>query len=195
MLTPPWRVVSWASLFLLVSKSDTHPECILSIPIHHWCLVTDSVVPGHGKLDHLCPLALHLLDPRHFLLLNFFGRKRSYYLLERVARITIKLLGPCTNSDGFTQAELLKYSVKVIVCVNNKHEKFSLNLLLCIAVIHHTLSYYQQATEMGRTTMADRSAIAPLHSHCCLGSPGQQGFQMLVLSSPALFILYHIEAF
>lgn len=181
------------SLQYVTSADD--PECILSIPIHHWCLVADSVVPGHGKLDHLCPLALHLLDLGHFLLLNFFGRKRSYYLLERVARITIKLLGPCTNSDGFTQAELLKYSVKVIVCVNNKHEKFSLNLLLCIAVIHHTLSYYQQATEMGRTTMADLSAIAPLHSHCYLGSPGQQGFQMLLLSSPALFILYHIEAF
>ena len=74
-------------------------------------------------------------------------------------------------------------SVKVIVCVNNMHEKFSLNLLLCITVIHHPLSYYQQATEMDRTTMADRSTIAPLHSYCCLGSPGQQGFQMLVLSS------------
>ena len=34
-----------------------------------------------------------------------------------------------------------------------------------------------------RLVMADRSTIAPLHSHCCLGSSGQQGFQMSVLSS------------
>ena len=90
---------------------------------------------------------------------------------------------PCINSDGFTQAELLGLSVKVIVCIDNKHEKFSLNLLLYIAVIHHPLSYYQQASEIGRTTMADRSTIALLHSHCCLGSPGQQGSRMSVPSS------------
>ena len=88
-----------------------------------------------GKLDRLCPLALRSLDPGPFLLLNFFGRERSYDLLGRVTRIVIESRDPCTNSHGFTQAELLENSVKVIVCFDTEREKSSLNLLLCIAVI------------------------------------------------------------
>ena len=90
-----------------------------------------------GNFDSLCPLALRSNDPGHFFLLNFFSHKSSYYLRGRVKRIMIEPRDPYTNSNGFPQAELLEYSVKVIVCIDNKHEKFSLNLLLCIAFIHH----------------------------------------------------------
>ena len=83
------------------------------------------------------------------------SRKRSYDLFGRVTRNVIKPRDPCTNSHGFTQAELLEKSVKVIVCFEIEREKFSLNLL-CITVIRrlcHNISRPQRWVEQPRRTV------------------------------------------
>ena len=188
MLTPPWRVVSCACFTISAVKEFESGKLIGCSPWlrpQYTIGVADSIVPGHGQTWPSLPLGSALAWSRTFLVAEFL---RSWEILwssrkgdkncDWIARSMHKfswLYASRTSREQCQSHCLLRHRArKVLVEPSSLH---------CCHL--SPLSQYQQVTEMGQTTSADRSTIAPLHSHCRLGSPGEVGFRMSVHVSTA----------